>query len=205
MKATTCCEDAIFEALRGHYCGASPTLRRAGEAWYERANAQCELLSLETGLRVDVIAGVFAVTSPMSSWAEQLRYVPRLLRAYKAGVPLSDVRAQCFSQNKRKAESLLRGEDFDAVAGGRKVRSFRRNLLLDPGPVTVDGWMVRAAFGLLGDDTTNRTPGVRNVRAPLYDAIEAATALLAREHGCLPYQAQATVWLSARAACGYHD
>lgn len=159
----------------------------AGLNWYRVAHQEARNLSVRHGLTVDQAAGIIAALSPQTGWEENLR-IADLFCETGASVHTADA---CG-----KALRILQGEAPLTVLGGRKVRSFFRNIA-EParaGAVTIDR---HAAAILCGVDTPtwNRLHQKTLERKHFYRLATGVYRAEARRLGLLPHQVQAVAWL----------
>ncbi len=85
--------------------------------WYQEAHELCLLWSEKYGYTAPQVAAIIAVTSPMCSWNQNLRWTHNLLQ---------DRSTPCLGlqRNHDKALHILEGEAIHTVLGGAKVKSF---------------------------------------------------------------------------------
>jgi hypothetical protein len=98
-----------------------------------------------------------------------------------------------LGENILKAERLLDGEDPEDVLGGRKVRSFWRNIYAPSNSldVTIDSWMLK----LLAPEAKSYN---WLARKGVYDALADGVRDAAEALGCRPHELQAALWIHAR-------
>lgn len=171
----------------------------AGLNWYRVAHAEAVALSGRHGLTVDQAAGIIAALSPQTGWEENLR-IAELFCTDQSSVHTADA---CG-----KALRILQGAEPLSVLGGRKVRSFFRNIS-EPnraGAVTIDR---HAAAILCGVDTPtwNRLHQKTLERKHFYRLATGVYRAEARRLSLLPHQVQAVAWLvqSNRSVQDYGD
>jgi hypothetical protein len=165
---------------------------KAGMAWYETANAEARALAAKHGVPSDTVAAIIAALSPRCNWANNLDDTRLLLEDGP------DNGFFAFDANVGKADAILNaGFDVDTTLGGRKVRAFWRNIADPYGSldVTLDSWMGRAL-----DVPADRAHGEQSYldRAGVYDAISNGFRTVADDHGIMPNQLQAAIWLAER-------
>lgn len=170
-----------------------------GSSWYENASSIASMLRRRTPNRVvsqEMAAGVIAALSPRVAWKHNVSDAERMLMGDLSGFV-------ALGASLVKALRILDGEHPDNVLGGRKVRSFWRNIAYPTTSydVTIDVWMLRAIvpekylasyrepYGFLG-------------RKGVYDAISDGVRRSAEERGMMPHQLQATAWIHVR---GSHE
>lgn len=161
-----------------------------GKAWYLEAH----WIASQVGPTTVQGAGIIAALSPQIGWVDNVAAA----RALALGDPEGAFKTfGCLGPNVDKATRILRGEAPLDVLGGRKVRSFYRNIV-DPhhdGPVTVDRHALNLA--LVG-------PGGKGANDKLlarkggYQLVAAAYRTAAREAWMRPNEVQAITWLVQR-------
>lgn len=156
-----------------------------GMSWYERANNRARRLSDQFNVPFAHIAGIIAALSPRISWEDNLKGANSILTDGEQASTMA------LGANVVKALWIGDGTDPDNILGGRKVRSFWLNISqphnsLD---VTLDNHMVKALD----------LPSHRYLeRKGVYDAISDGFRIVAEEHGILPHQLQAAMWIHVR-------
>ncbi len=176
--------------LLENLANATPDETAQGLAWYADAHAHAADLAHIYGVRPTTVAGIIAATSPQVSWEQNLGIADALL---------SGERNVCLGLGERRALAILNGAFPLDVLGGRKVRSFFRNICtphLD-GPVTVD----RHAIAVLTGQTTpecNRTHGRFLERTGAYVHAAAHYRTVARAQGLRAHEVQAISWVAHR-------
>jgi len=173
---------AMLPRLRDHW--------QTGLYWYEDAHRIAQSIGRLFGCSVTTAAGVLAALSPRIGWEtnqDESKHV------FEYGEDWGYV---ALRANVDKALDIIDGADPEHRLGGRKVRSFYRNILDPYGSldVTLDGWMAYVLDLPKGHKYLER----RRV----YDAIADGFRTVAAEHGIMPHQLQATVWLSVRNGAG---
>jgi hypothetical protein len=172
---------SIVRAVRS----ADPSVLRAGRAWYGTARAEARAIADETGLTVSAAAGIIAALSPRMTWSLNVRGAWAIARAAVGGA--ASAPAVNTRTNRRLAWAIAHGARPLGTLGGRKVRSFYRNIMGDHEAVTVDVWAARAA-GL------ERVSFTARQYATITDAYRSA----ARDLGLRPSHAQAAAWVAVR-------
>ncbi len=158
---------------------------RRGLSWYGNANAYARKLAEAHDVPFEYVVGIIAALSPRISWSDNLKGAESILADGEQASTMA------LGTNVVKALWIANGSDAGDILGGRKVRSFWRNISApyDSLDVTLDGWMVKA-LGL---------PSFHYLeRKGTYDAIADGFHIVAAEHGILPHQLQAAVWIQAR-------
>jgi len=154
-----------------------------GMEWYQLAHGLSHRWAAEHRLPFDYVAGIIAALSPRIQWEVNLADAKSILTDGE------QASTAAFDPNVVKALWILDGTDPESELGGRKVRSFYRNIA-DPYAsldVTLDTWMTR----VLGMEWKFLQ------RKGVYDAISAAFRIVADRHCVLPHQLQAALWIGA--------
>ena len=166
----------------------------AGRAWYsERAKQACEDIcaAAETTGRTIThrqAAGIIAALSPSTGWGANVAAAFELVLTGHA-----HVQSERFNNNARR---ILNGEAPEDVLGGRKVRSFYRNIAepYAPGPVTIDRHAVSILFGRGLNEREIKVlegMGAYTFAAGVYRTV-------ARRLGLKPHELQAITWQTWR-------
>lgn len=149
----------------------------AGLGWYAVAHE----IALDLGIGAEAGAGVIAALSPQLSWTSNIAAARNL-------VTNDDPNPAGIGNFVGRAREIRDGADpFDAL-GGRKVRSFYRNILMPsrPGAVTVDRHAVNIATNV--DGRILEKPGC-------YQMVAGAYRTAARLADILPHECQAVCWV----------
>jgi hypothetical protein len=159
--------------------------------WYFEAHRTAKALGKEHGLSTRSVAGIIAAMSPRCSWENNLDDTRLILESGENNGFFS------FEDGVGKALWIIDGEDPDTVLGGRKVRSFWRNIADPDGSldVTLDSWMGRCLTLPAGGRHAEQ--GYLD-RAGVYDAIADGFRTVAADHAVMPHQLQASLWLAER-------
>jgi hypothetical protein len=164
----------------------------AGVSWYGDAGKLAHVVAVGHGIPDRSGAGIVAALSPQCSWDEN---VARAL-AHADGESVG-----AMADPLRKADAIRDGADpYDAL-GGRKVRSFWRNIDGHESFVTVDRHAVAIAFDRPLSDTEIKVlerPGA-------YVYIAACYRAAARRHGIPASTLQAITWIVWRRLKGLDD
>ena len=180
------------------YDSANATQRFTGATWYYDASG----IAYDLDRNIERSAGVIAALSPQLSW---LSNVGAAYSLYTDRVP-----DNVLPESVDKALRIMSGESPDSVLGGRKVRSFYRNILLPDahGPVTVDRHALAIALGVDPDTARFHGPNPKVLeRIGAYTYVASAYRGAARERGMRPHEMQAVTWVAWRALTGadIHD
>jgi len=158
----------------------------AGRDWYGQALQIGLDLSVEHSYSVEQCVGVIAALSPQTQWWQNVMLAKQALRS--RGMIQGHT-----EDTMRKVNRILLGEAPEDVLGGRKVRSFYRNIMdagMTEDVVTVDRHAWRTVCG-------RHELGKRNtVPAAGYALAEAAFIRASQiVGGITPAQLQAAVWV----------
>jgi hypothetical protein len=153
----------------------------SGASWYLEAQDLARNLGATSGHGLQHAAAVISHLSPRTTWTRNVAGAITLLT-------YGERHDGILSANYDRARASLDYSDPIDSFGGPKTRRFYLNIAGDTEAVTVDVWALRVV-GL--DDSTIGRKGV-------YDAIEAAYQIAARNHGVTPSTMQATTWIVAR-------
>ena len=153
----------------------------AGMGWYHNAHDVCVELAAEHGVTVRQATAIVAVLSPQTPWGPNVEMAGRFLSGERG------LHVGLFEQ---RGEAILAGAEPLDELGGRKVRSFYRNLLRPDhvGYVTIDRHAVAIAYGFRGVD-----PHVLD-RIAAYQLVAAPYRAAARVLGIRPHETQAIAW-----------
>lgn len=161
-----------------------PQTFASGRAWYSQANARCRRYADYHGLPLASVVGMFAALSPSTDIDRNWQLLETMIQSGDCAHAYGDAIA--------KARAILNGAHPSTILGGRKVRSFYRNVMYPhrPGPVTVDRHAVAIAYG-----STLSPQEVKVLeRAGAYQTVAAAYRTVARRYNLLPHQVQAITW-----------
>lgn len=150
-----------------------------GKDWYEKTWKE---LQGYFGKDAERFIDFLASTSPKNTVPGNVTEALKAYMQWKNGQPFKGylpVKAQMM-------EKAVRGEPF----GGLKVSSFKKNLMGDPLPVTVDRWISRV-FGF-GEAPTDAQ----------YKFMDYMLTQIAHEEGMEPRELQAAIWAAARENAG---
>ncbi len=186
----------MFDAIVDTFASADESTVAAGLSWYSHTAAQAveyvrtaALAASGQSLTFPQAAGIIAALSPATGWGDNTAGAIEfaVTGAMLAQVPLFNSRAA----------AIFDGAEPLSVLGGRKVRSFYRNIAdpTNPGPVTVDRHAISLTFGVKLSERQLK-PLAGNVGGYAYCA--AAYRAAARYLNLVPNQVQAVTWLAWR-------
>lgn len=173
-------EDPMVANILNIYDQCTADEFNAGVGWYPVAHE----LAVDLGVGARSGAGVFAALSPQLSWTSNITAAQNLVQN-------DDPNPAGIGKFVGRARDIRDGADPDIILGGRKVRSFYRNIFEPsrPGPVTIDRHAVAIA--------TNHD--VKSLeKNGFYVMVAAAYRGAARLAGLLPSEMQACTWLTWR-------
>lgn len=173
--------DPIVRRLVRTYGQASILGENGGTAWYRESQATAAAIARETGVSVEVAAGVIAALSPRMQWRANVRAATDACAGRSYGA---------LGTSKRAAARIIAGEHPLDVLQGPKVRAFYSAIMGDEDAAVVDVWMLRA----MGEDAS-KSP-TRKRYAELADAIATAASIV----GIGTATFQAIVWAHVRGA-----
>lgn len=184
---------AMRENLLQTIATADAATEAEGQGWYGNAHGIAADLATTYGFTVRQTAGVIAALSPQTGWADNVRLATDACR--HASVGRTDRIGGHTHDACRKASAILQGADPATVLGGRKVRSFYRNILTPsrPGAVTVDRHAIDMLCGRRGavNDRVLERIGAYTLAAAVFRSV-------ARELDMTPSACQATAWVAWR-------
>lgn len=169
--------------------------RNEGKQAYFRYHLLMRQFAEHYGFSLDRTVAAFAALSPNSDYYGNLRSLASLLDGINRGAPVSQITVSTYKHCAHRAYRFATGQsDFLTVTKGLKTRAFYKNIL-EPWneiDVTIDGHMV-AAFK--GEQMTMKEA---KMTSGLYRKISFHVQMLARNHGLLPHQMQATLWFTRK-------
>ncbi len=184
--------DVVRERCAEHVREMDGKVLAAGMVWYDDAHAQARRIAGKTGSSVDKAAAVIAALSPRVKWTHNVKDTDALMHGALTGF-------NALGNNIVKAWRIMEGEDIETVLGGRKVRSFYRNIAhpTTSHDATLDIWMLRA---LIPDAWTDHYAEryAFFARKGVYDAVSEGIRQAADERGLLAHQLQAAIWIHVR-------
>lgn len=176
----------IADRIDAIYALATESERLDGRAWYGAAHSIARSVTIGADLKsIEHGAGIVAALSPRCSWDEN---IARAL-TFADG---DDVGA--LEDGLDKAEAIGNGADPAEVLGGRKVRSFWRNIVGHSAFVTVDRHAVAITYDR---PLSNREIKILE-RPGAYQYVAACYRAAARRHGIPASELQAVTWLAWR-------
>ena len=181
--------DFTTDHIEGWLARATPAQIAQGSTWYHRAYRTAKQIAHANGHTTAQAAGVLAALSPQVTWDRAVTLAS--LAARGEYVPH-------FRRQTAKAQRILTGEPPLDVLSGPKVRAFFRNIV-DPdrnGPVTIDRWAMRIAFGEDLNQSLLEANG-------MYLAVSGLFLSVGRNHGLTGAQTQAITWVTMREARGF--
>jgi hypothetical protein len=166
----------------------------SGSVWYsDRAAQVCADIitaGATAGHRITrrQASGILAALSPSTSWGNNC-----------AGAIEFVLTGHCTvqdSRNNEKARRILAGEAPETVLGGRKVRSFFKNIAepFAPGPVTIDRHALSILFGKPLNEREQKVLG----KVGAYTFAASIYRTVARRLGIAPHELQAITWQTWR-------
>lgn len=179
------------DALRRVLATATPQDVREGHLWYRRAMLWADEVGTTLGFTLAEVAGVTAALSPRNNWERNKTDATNILTA--VSLKTHPLPVATFKVNRDAALRIAKGEPWQSVLKGRKVRAFASALAGNAEATVVDVWMARAM-------TDGRRDAPRS--AADYEDMAAAIRYVARQRGEPVTQTQATAWVAARNAEG---
>ncbi len=152
--------------------------------WYVIYSHLLKVRAAKHGISHAQAVGIFAALSPSTDIDRNLRLADTMMATGDC--------AHAYGEAITKARRILNGEAPYKVLGGRKVRSFYRNLMYPhtQGHVTVDRHAIAIAYGKTLTDAEAKIlqrPGAYAIIAGCYRTI-------ARDYDLLPHQVQSITW-----------
>jgi len=157
--------------------------------WYPIAHSWCVDVASAYGLTVEQVAGITAALSPQINWTKNKLQTTLLIEKMVAGLPVVGLMA--YAANVAKAIRIYNGEPVLDVLGGKKVRSFYNNIMLNSDSVTIDRHALHIA--LYGVENDEKSGSITPTDA-LYVIAENAYVDAAKILGILPYSLQSITW-----------
>jgi hypothetical protein len=174
--------------LIDRYSLATAEQRTRGRAWYDAARAACESISADTGVALDRVAAVMAITSPDAKLVQNIAWTRAACEAKRDRQPIPAGRYPSDQRPKIIMALDQRRHNPGRFATGPKVGAFYRAIMGDDDILVIDRW---AAFAAGYDRSKPPKAGERNV-------IEAAYRLAAFSVGESVRDFQAIVWIQTR-------
>jgi hypothetical protein len=176
------------DKLLAAYHRATPEQKRRGRDWYDAAREACETISLETGVALDRVAAVMAITSPDAKLATNIAWTRAACAAKQRRLPLTAGRYPANQRPKVQRALDQRRKNPGEAVRGPKVSAFYRAIMGDDDTLVIDRWAAFAAgFG-------RQRPPTRRQAA----TIEAAYRQAAASVGESVRDFQAIVWIVVR-------
>lgn len=161
---------------------------QAGLGWYAVAHQH----ALEVG-KGDARkgAGIIAALSPQATWGKNLGMAYAHADGDSYGAPFA-----------HWADAISDGADPEATLGGRKVRSFYRNMLepMRNGPITIDRHAFAIVTGIHSDKLAKKLE-----RVGVYQSVASHYRTVGRQTGYRGHEVQAVAWLAYRRQRGIVD
>lgn len=160
---------------------------RRGRTWYRDARKTIKAMADESGVTIEIAAGVVAVLSPMVEWSLNLVEARHFLRKKGRGP-----QGAGFTRNYRKAREVLRG-NLDVIRGPKVSRFFKT--LIDPkfNEAVIDTQMIAAFYrGKAYRDDFRVVFQSEKRLSPIREAIRT----IADERGETVGTIQATIWMT---------
>lgn len=157
----------------------------AGKDWYDKTYAELQqYFGKDAPMFIDFLASTSVKNTVPGNVTEALK----AYMAWKGGVPFEQVQPRFMGTKVNMLNRAIRGQPL--TQEGLKVPSFKKNLMGDPLPVTVDRWISRI-FGF-GESPTEAQ----------YKFMDYLITQTARAKGITPREFQAAIWKAARDAAG---
>lgn len=173
---------------------ATPLEAQEGLNWYREANTYSKELSKRFGLSLSQIAGIIAVFSPQSGWAENKRYAVSYLIN-----PKHRVKSLCQTLKAQKIYKLQKENDIYnalSIAGKAfKTKSFFLNILNYDivTNVTIDRHAIAACIQY-PNNVWPLDESYGKLTKQQYEFFEFCYVTTAGDLGIMPHQLQAIVW-----------
>jgi hypothetical protein len=174
-----------IDRIRATYDLATESEHLDGESWYPAAGEIAELVGAIGGWSARQGAGIIAALSPQCSWDENIVRAIAYANGETVGATADSV---------RKCDAIAAGADPADVLGGRKVRSFFRNIVGIESAVTIDRHAVAIVYGRPLSDREIKILE----RAGSYTLIASYYRAAARQLEIAPSTLQAVTWLAWR-------
>lgn len=155
---------------------ATPAQRRQAREWYAQAGTFSRAISHAAGWSAESGACVVSAFSPRVKWATNLRKA----LAFACGETPKGLRDHVAAARRGVAQGF-------AGLRAAKTHNFARAIWGDRMAVVIDVWMCR--IGGLDKEAPNTTE---------YRALSGAVNWCAMQHGMMPAEAQALIWIVGR-------
>lgn len=165
---------------------------KAGAEWYDKTRAELHrIFGPEDG---DMMVKFLAATSPNTTVPSNVTLALKAFKQYKLGQEFAGENPKdpgYLPVVKDMLNAIRNGEDLDQV-GGLKVQSFRKNLMGEADPVTIDRWMKRI-FNFTSKGS---------ITDPQYKFMDYQVTRIAKQLNMEPRQVQAAMWKAIRESSG---
>lgn len=193
--------DAALNRVLATYGDATADEELAGLTWYgydsDLVLQDIQLAARTSGyhLNREQCAGILAALSPSCGWRRNCELAVEL--AEDGDCP------HAYGLCIERARAIREGADPETVLGGRKVRSFYRNIVRPDrvGPVTIDRHALSIIFGRKLADSEQKVIE----RKGAYHLAAGAYRAAGRKLGLPPHVVQAVTWLAWRRTHGIVD
>lgn len=176
------------QKLRAAYDRATPEQVRRGRAWYDAARNACASIEAETGVALDRVAAVMAITSPDAKLSTNVAWTRADCLRKLRGQTLRGGRYPTDQAPKVQRALDQRRPNPGLHVTGPKVSAFYRAIMGDDDVLVIDRWAAFAA-GYPRDTPPNRTQAA---------TIEAAYRTVSADVGESVRDFQAIVWIVTR-------
>lgn len=167
---------------------ATPAQRERGRRWYDAARAACESIAADTGIALDRVAAVMAITSPDAKLVQNIAWTRAACEAKARRRPLTAGRYPGDQLPKIARALDQRRPNPGQYVTGPKVSAFFRAIMGDDDILVIDRW---AAYAAGFDRQKPPNAGQRAI-------IESAYRLAAHAVGESVRDFQAIVWIQTR-------
>lgn len=179
---------------------ATPEEIKNGKAWYANAQADAKQASIDTGIPLSTMVGVFAALSPSHHWERNRIAAPYMVHGFINGDNREEIYSHIstYPKMKDKAWSIIKDmletdEDILTRLNGQKIKSFYE-CIMGYDACCIDGHALNIwryeRVGL----TTNKT----GISKKLYAEIQGDYVRVAKKLGMKAYELQAITWVAWR-------
>lgn len=176
------------------------TLIVGGSNWYAEARDFAAKTAVNCGVSFDVVVGVLAAMSPMSSWNVQIKYTEIFIKAILQGADYKTVGYGFPASRECAAKIILSGNVFPHLTGIKRL-SFYGNILGDLSTVTLDIWAIRACLN--NNVADKKIVGKCTKDSKARDEMIAAYHLFAERYNLAPATMQAIIWVLIKESTGF--